>query len=105
VNEIIAGIFIIASTIIGAGITYLSNKNEKNWKRIKEHVSILSEQLMAYNKLEEIYSQKLSELSESNAAPITIKIKMRDQVGAMPGYSRPEISPARIKSIKSRWSA
>jgi hypothetical protein len=94
----------LVGTIVGSAITYLTTRSTQNWKQAKSDIKILTEQLKAFHKLEELYSELVSELDESRGAAITVKKKMRDDVELLPDYERPRITPGRIKQTKIKWN-
>lgn len=96
--------FTLLGTLLGYGISYFTSQSEKNWKKAKADISVLTDQLQSFTKLEELYSIKLAALDENGNAPITIKKKMRDEVEALPGFSRPNLKPSRLKLISNEWS-
>ena len=98
-----SGVFTVIGTVLGYAISYFTSQSEKEWKKAKADISILTEQLQSYLKLEEIYSNKLAEISPDPISPITIKKKMRDEVESLPNYSRPVLTPSRLKKIRLAW--
>ncbi len=89
-NEaIINGFFTLAGTLSGGLITFLTLRNSKELKKLKNKVDLLSDQIISYWHLEKIYSEQISKYTSKPSR--TILNENRDKIKAM-GYSRPTMT-------------
>jgi hypothetical protein len=97
INEIVAGLFAIAGSVVGAIATLLSTSCARRKELLVKRVLVLARQVQAYHKLEELYKFELGVLQEKS--PDAVLRDMRSRVEAIDGYSRPTMTQAEAKKI------
>ena len=95
-ESIITGLFTLAGTLLGGLISYLIARNTKEIKTLKYQVNILSNQVISYWNLEELYSKEISTLTSK--AQKTVKQVYREKVEEI-GFDRPTMTENKAKEI------
>ena len=98
-ESIINGLFVIAGTMLGGLISYLTSRNAKEMKTLKTQVNNLTNQVVSYWNLEKLYSE---EMSRSTSKPaITILKNFRDKVEDL-NIDRPVMTEKEAKKILNK---
>jgi len=100
-ETIITGLFTLAGTFLGGFISYLIARNGKEIKTLKVQVNILSNQVIAYWNLEDLYSKEINTLTSK--AQKTVKQEYREKVEEN-GFERPTMTEKRAKEILTKNS-
>ena len=95
-ESIINGLFTLAGTLVGGLITFVIAKNAIDYKILKSHVSILSNQIISYWNLEKLYSEEISNLTSK--AKKTVLQEHREKVEGM-DLVRPTMNEKEAKEI------
>lgn len=95
-EPIITGLFTLAGTLLGVLISYLIARNAKEIRTLKSQVNILSNQVISYWNIEELYSEELSNLTSK--AQKTVKQEYREKIEAM-DLDRPTMTEKEARKI------
>jgi hypothetical protein len=100
-EPIITGLFTLAGTLLGGLISFLIARNEKEIRTLKSHVNILSNQVVSYWNLEELYSKEISNITSKNQR--IVKQEYREKVEEI-GFERPTMTEKKAKEILTKNS-
>jgi hypothetical protein len=95
-EPIIIGLFTLAGTMLGGLISFLIARNAKEIKTLKSQVNTLSNQVISYWNIENLYSKEISKLTLK--AQKTVKQEYREKIEAME-LDRPTMTEKEAKKI------
>lgn len=98
-EPIITGLFTLSGTLLGGLISYLIARNTKEIRALKSQVNILSNQVISYWNIEELYSQEIGKLTSK--AQKTVKQEYREKIETM-DLDRPIMTEKEARKILTK---
>ena len=95
-ESILNGLFALSGTLLGGIISYMINKDEKETKKLRLQINLLSKQVISYWNLEKLYSDDIGILLSKSSR--TILQEYREKIVNME-LERPSMTANEAKKI------
>ena len=95
-ESILNGLFALSGTLLGGIISYMINKDEKETKKLRLQINLLSKQVISYWILEKLYSDDIGILLSKSSR--TILQEYREKIVNME-LERPSMTANEAKKI------
>lgn len=103
-DQILAGLFALAGTLLGGLISYATTRMDKRWGQAERHIGRLCDQVAAYYQLEQLYKEELARLDPAGRSAKTIMEEMRTRVTQSGEFERPSMTSLSATNLRREWT-